>query len=163
MELLVCTVLVGAGATVVMDLWSLARRPLLGVPLPNYPHVGRWLGHMRHGRFRHEAIARATPIPHEALIGWTAHYLIGVAFAALLPALWGTAWFRTPTLGPALAVGLATVLAPFLLMQPGMGAGIAARRTPRPAVARLHSLATHAIFGLGLYMAARALLPFSAA
>jgi Protein of unknown function (DUF2938) len=45
------------------------------------------------------------------------------------------------------------VAAPFLLMQPGMGAGIAASRTPRPAAARLHSLVTHGIFGLGLYAA----------
>jgi hypothetical protein len=34
-----------------------------------------------------------------------------------------------------------------------MGAGIAARRTPRPASARLQSLVTHAMFGLGLYAA----------
>ncbi|MCZ3133241.1 DUF2938 domain-containing protein, partial [Acinetobacter baumannii] len=51
----------------------------------------------------------------------------------------------------ALIVGLASVVFPFLLMQPGMGAGIAARRTPRPGVARLRSLVTHAVFGLGLY------------
>jgi hypothetical protein len=38
-------------------------------------------------------------------------------------------------------------------MQPGMGAGVAASRTPRPATARLHSLVTHGIFGLGLYAA----------
>lgn len=154
MELLACTVLVGVGATAAMDAWGLVRRRLLGVPLANYGHVGRWIGHMRHGRFRHEAIARATPVGHEAAIGWTAHYLIGIAFAALLPALAGAGWFRDPTPGPALAVGLATVLAPFLLMQPGMGAGLAARRTPRPNIARLHSLATHAVFGLGLYASA---------
>ena len=34
-----------------------------------------------------------------------------------------------------------------------MGAGIAASRTPRPAVARLRSLITHAVFGIGLYAA----------
>jgi hypothetical protein len=39
-------------------------------------------------------------------------------------------------------------------MQPGMGAGIAARRTPRPGAARLQSLVTHAVFGFGLYAAA---------
>lgn len=162
MDLLACTAWVGAGATLVMDLWSLARRTLLGVPLPNYGHVGRWLGHMRHGRFRHEAIARAAPVRHEAVIGWIAHYLIGIGFAALLTVFWGVAWFRAPTLGPALTVGLATVAAPFLLMQPGMGAGLAARRTPRPHAARLHSLVTHAVFGLGLFMAGvmlRVLLP----
>ena len=59
-----------------------------------------------------------------------------------------------PTLGPALAVGIGTVAAPFFLMQPGMGAGIAASRTPRPNAARLQSLLTHAVFGLGLYVAA---------
>jgi hypothetical protein len=34
-----------------------------------------------------------------------------------------------------------------------MGAGIAARRAPRPNAARLQSLITHTIFGLGLYAA----------
>jgi hypothetical protein len=38
-------------------------------------------------------------------------------------------------------------------MQPGMGAGIAARRTPRPSAARFQSVVTHTIFGLGLYAA----------
>lgn len=154
------TILIGAGATLAMDLWTLARRRLFDVPLPNYAHVGRWLGHMRHGRFRHVAIASATPVRHEAVIGWAAHYLTGVAFAALLPALWGAAWLHAPTPGPALAVGLGTVAAPFLLMQPGMGAGLAARRTPRPNVARLHSITTHLAFGLGLYLAAALLRAF---
>jgi len=155
MDVVANTVLVGAGATAFMDLWSLARRRLFGVPLPNYAHVGRWIGHMRHGRFHHDSIGRSKPVAHEALIGWSAHYAIGIAFASLLPALRGAAWFANPTLLPAATVGFGTVLAPFLLMQPGMGAGIAARLTPRPVVARMHSLVTHAMFGLELYVAAR--------
>ena len=54
---------------------------------------------------------------------------------------------------PALIVGIGTVAAPFLLMQPGMGLGIAASRTPGPRAARLRSLLAHAIFGVGLYAA----------
>jgi hypothetical protein len=46
------------------------------------------------------------------------------------------------------------VAAPFLLLQPALGAGIAASRTPRPNVARRRSLVTHLVFGLGLYLAA---------
>ena len=157
MDPMASTLWVGVGATVLMDLWSLARRRLLGVALPDYGHVGRWIGHMRHGRFRHQAIGRAVAVRHEAAIGWSAHYLIGIAYAALLPLLWGTAWLRQPALVPALAVGVGTVLAPFLLMQPGMGAGFFASRAPRPAVARMHSVATHAVFGLGLYLSATAL------
>ncbi|MEZ0237260.1 MAG: DUF2938 family protein [Methylophilaceae bacterium] len=34
-----------------------------------------------------------------------------------------------------------------------MGAGIAASRTPRPNAARIQSLITHGVFGLGLYIA----------
>jgi hypothetical protein len=154
MDDLICIPLIGAGATAVMDLWAIARKRLLGVPPPDYGLVGRWLAHMAlSGRLRHDRISASPAVRGERLIGWTAHYLIGIAFAALLPAIWGSTWIRQPTVGPALLVGVGTVAAPFLLMQPGMGAGIAASRTPRPAAARLQSLVTHTIFGLGLYAA----------
>ena len=78
----------------------------------------------------------------------------GIAFAALLWLVAGDAWFRAPTLVPALLVGVATVLAPWLLLQPGMGAGLFARRAPRPWQVRFHSFLTHALFGLGLYASA---------
>lgn len=154
MNSLLFTLLIGVGATAVMDLWSLARKPLLGIAPPDYALVGRWIAHMTQGRFRHDSIAASAPVGGERTIGWTAHYLTGIAFAALLIAIWGPAWIQQPTLGPALAVGIGTVAAPFLVMQPGMGAGIAASRTPRPTSARLQSLITHGIFGLGLYAAA---------
>jgi hypothetical protein len=153
MNFLTFAVLTGAGATAVMDLWTLARKRLLGTPAADYGLVGRWVGHMARGRFRHDRIAASPAVRGERLIGWTVHYLTGIAFAAVLLALWGLDWVRHPTLGPALIVGIATVAAPFLLMQPGMGAGIAASRTPRPNAARLQSLVTHTIFGFGLYAA----------
>ncbi|HEX6997430.1 MAG TPA: DUF2938 domain-containing protein [Gammaproteobacteria bacterium] len=154
-EYLVCAVLLGAGATAAMDLWSVVRKRLLGIPALDYGLVGRWLGHLPRGRFRHERIAASPPIHGERFIGWTAHYLTGIAFAAVLLALWGLDWARRPTLAPALIVGIGSVLAPFFILQPGMGAGVAASRTPRPAAARLQSLVTHAVFGLGLYAAGR--------
>ena len=144
---------IGAGATLTTDLWAIARGRLFGVPAPDWGLVGRWLGHMARGRFRHERIATAEPVRGERVIGWTAHYLIGITFAGGLLAICGLEWTRQPALAPALAFGIATVAAPFLLMQPGMGAGIAASRTPRPNFARLQSLVTHAVFGLGLYAA----------
>ena len=136
-----------------MDLWGLARKPLLGIAPPNYALVGRWIAYMTHGRFRHDSIAASAPVRGEHIIGWTVHYLTGIAFAAMLIGIWGAAWVQQPTIGPALAVGIGAVVAPFFLMQPGMGAGIAASRTPRPASARLQSLITHGVFGLGLYAA----------
>lgn len=142
----------GAGATAITDVWSILRKWLFGIAPPNYGLVGRWIAYMPRGRFRHDAIAATTPLRGELIIGWTAHYLIGVAFAALLIAIGGMEWVGQPTPGLAIAVGIGTVLAPFLIMQPGMGAGIAAARTARPGAARLQSLITHAVFGLGLYV-----------
>ena len=148
------TLLIGGGATLVMDLWAAVQRRLFGVPGLNYALVGRWIGHLRHGRLSHPGIAAAATIRGEAVIGWSAHYAIGIAFAALLLGLWGLEWARDPTPGPALLVGVGTVAAPFLILQPGMGAGIAARRTPQPNLARLRSLGAHLSFGVGLYVAA---------
>ncbi len=153
MDHLTATLLTGIGATAVMDLWGIARGPLLGASPPDHGLVGRWLAHMRHGHFRHGAIAKAPAVRAERLLGWTAHYVIGVAFAAILVATQGTAWLDNPTLAPALAVGIVTALAPFLIMQPAIGAGFAASRTPRPWNSRLQTLLTHAVFGLGLYAA----------
>ena len=155
MHYLIAILFVGIGATAVMDLWGIVRKPLLGVAPPDYTLVGRWVGHMRHGRFRHDSIAASAPVRGERMLGWTVHYLTGIAFAAVLIGFWGLEWVRQPTPGPALVVGIGTVVAPFLLMQPGMGAGIAASRTPRLGSARLQSVITHAVFGLGLYAAAQ--------
>ncbi len=150
-DYLVSAVLIGTAATVVMDAWAMIRLRLLRVPALDYGLVGRWLGHLVRGRLRHARIAASPPVPAERLIGWSAHYLIGIGFAGVLLAIFGLGWTRHPTLGPALLVGIGSVAAPFLVMQPAMGAGLAARRTPNPAIARLHSLVTHAVFGLGLY------------
>ena len=151
MNYLVCALVMGVGATALMDLWAIARRWVFGVSPPNYGLVGRWFAHLARGRFRHESIATSSAVHGERVIGWVAHYVVGVLFAALLLGVWGLAWVRHPTIGPALVVGIGTVLAPFLVMQPGMGAGVAASRTPRPSAARVQSLVTHTIFGLGLY------------
>ncbi|KVM81379.1 hypothetical protein WJ60_26045 [Burkholderia ubonensis] len=149
--------LIGAGGTLVMDLWALFRRRAFGTPSLDYALVGRWLGHMASGRFRHASIVAAAPVRHERPLGWLAHYAIGIAFAGLPVALAGTQWISAPTLLPALAAGIGSVVAPFFVMQPAFGFGIAAARTPQPSVARRRSLVTHLSYGLGLYAAAQVL------
>ncbi|WP_354686742.1 DUF2938 domain-containing protein [Cupriavidus necator] len=151
-QVLIAAILIGTGATLVMDVWTIVRRRILGVPALDYALVGRWLGWMMRGRLRHHPIAASPPVRGERVIGWIAHYVTGIVFAAILLALWGLDWAREPTIGPALMVGIGSVAAPFLLMQPAMGAAIAASHTPRPNQARIHSLVTHAVFGLGLYV-----------
>ena len=145
-------VVIGTGATAVMDLGAIALKSIWGIAPPNYGLVGRWVAYLTRGRFRHDPIAASRPIGGEHVIGWATHYAIGVGFAGLLLAIWGMEWTLHPTLGPALIVGVGTVVFPFFIMQPGMGAGIASRRAPNPSAARVRSLVNHGLFGLGLYV-----------
>jgi Protein of unknown function (DUF2938) len=154
MKMFGAVILTGMGATLAMDLGALLRRRLSGSPFPNYAFVGRWIAHLLRGQLRHESIAASPAVRGERTIGWVAHYAIGVVFASLLLAVWGAPWFEHPTPAPALLTGVATILAPFLILQPALGAGIAASRTPRPGAARLQSLINHMTFGFGLYAAA---------
>lgn len=144
---------IGVGATLVMDLWMFLRKRLFGIAALDHALVGRWFAYLPRGRFRHTPITASPPVPGERMVGLLAHYASGIAFSGLLLAVFGVDWTRQPTLVPALVVGIGSVAAPFLLMQPGMGMGIAARLAPRPALARLNSLVTHAVFGVGLYAA----------
>jgi len=149
-------VLIGAGATAFMDLWLLLLRRL-GVPTNNLALVGRWVGHLARGRLAHASIAKARPVPHEGRLGWLTHYLVGIAFAGLLVAVQGSGWLQRPTLLPALAFGAVTVAMPLFVMQPAMGSGFAAAKTPAPLKNCLRSMANHIVFGVGLYLVATVL------
>ena len=155
LEFVVRATLIGAGATLVMDGWAFLLRRF-GIPSLDFALLGRWIGHLRQGQWMHASIAKARPVRGEVLIGWCAHYSIGVTFAALLLSIFGLRWARSPSLYPALFIGIVTVAAPLLVMQPALGAGIASSKTPRPVFNSMKSVVTHAVYGVGLYLAALA-------
>jgi DUF2938 family protein len=145
---------IGIGATLVMDLWNLFLKRTFSIPSLDYCLLGRWLRHMPGGTFRHANITAAPQKPLECTVGWTAHYTIGVVFALVLVVLTSGDWLARPTLALALLYGIGTVVFPFFIMQPSFGLGIAASRTSKPMQARLKSLVTHTVFGVGLYLCA---------
>jgi len=102
----------------------------------------------------HTNIAMAAKRPAECAIGWTAHYLIGVILALMLVFLTSGSWLEHPSFPPALLMGIGTLPIPYFVMQPALGLGIAAAKTPHPTQARLKSLMTHTVFGVGLYLSA---------
>jgi len=145
--------LIGVGATAAMDLWLwLLER--MNVRTLDVALIGRWFGHLLRGTWKHDAIARAAPVRGEQALGWSIHYATGMAFAGLLAGIYGMQWARNPTWWPALGVGIATVVMPLFVMQPSMGAGMASSRTAAPARNCLRSVASHAVFGAGLYLSA---------
>ena len=147
-------VAIGIGATLVMDLWNLFLKGAFSIPSLNYCLLGRWLRHMPAGTFRHASITAAPQKPLECTVGWIAHYTIGVVFALVFVVLASNDWLTRPTLLPPLLYGIGTVVFPFFILQPSFGLGVAASRAPNPTQARLKSLVTHTVFGLGLYVCA---------
>lgn len=145
--------LIGIGATAVMDVWLMLLKRM-GVQTLDFAFIGRWIGHLFRGTFVHESIRHARPIPGELMLGWLAHYAIGIAFAGLLVGIYGIGWTRTPSLLPAVLVGMGTVVAPLFVMQPAMGSGFAATKTPTPLKNCIRSVVNHTAFGLGLYLSA---------
>ncbi len=156
-NLVLQAVLTGVGGTIILDLWALFLARVFQVPATSWPMVGRWIGNMRHGIFMHENIAAAAPVPGETAIGWIAHYAIGASYGLLLIAIAGQSWIVRPTLLPPLLLAWALLVAPYFLLMPGMGAGIAGAKTPDPMATRLKSAIGHTIFGLGMYVTAVAL------
>jgi len=147
---------IGIGATILMDVWNLFLKRAFGIPSLNYCLLGRWVSHMRRGTFRHASITAAPPKPLECAVGWIAHYTIGITLALVLVILTSGEWLARPTLLVALLYGVGTVAFPFFILQPSLGLGVAGSKTPKPAQARLKSLATHTVFGFGLYLCALA-------
>ena len=156
-ELLTRGVVIGVGAAVLMDAWALFARRAFDIRGLDYALLGRWIGHFARRRFVHERIASPDRVRGARPLGWVPHYSIAIAFAFLLLAIWGLDWARSPTILPALLIGWGTIVAPWFILQPGMGAGIAASRTPDPSAARLRNLATHTVYGIGLFVSAAAL------
>jgi len=145
---------IGVGATLVMDGWNLFLARAFGIPSLDLGLLGRWLLHIPTGKLRHASIRAADSRPAERAIGWAAHDSIGIALATAFVLVAPPGWLGSPTLLPALAFGLVTIVFPFLVLQPALGLGVASSKTPQPGKARLKSLASHTAFGLGLYFTA---------
>lgn len=151
---IVVTITVGFGATFLVDLWNMFLNRAFSIRSLNYCLLGRWLRHMAEGTFRHASITDAPQKPFECAVGWMAHYTIGIVLALVFVLFAPADWLAQPTLVPALLYGIGTVIFPFFILQPSFGLGIASSKTPNPTQARLKSLMTHTVFGVGLWVCA---------
>jgi hypothetical protein len=147
-------VALGLGATLVMDLWNLFLRLAFGIRSLDYCLLGRWVSHLPSGKVGHASIAAAPKAHHECTLGWITHYAIGIVLALVFVAGASAEWLARPTALPPLLYGLATVVFPLFILQPSLGLGIASSKAPDPTLARLKSLLTHVVFGVGLYLSA---------
>lgn len=153
-EVVMTGVLMGVLATAAMDIWALALSRFAGQPLPNWAMPGRWVAHLRHGVVFHDAIADAAPVRGELQYGWAFHYAVGIIYGIVLAIIMGPAWLAQPTFLPAFIFSILMVGFGWFLLQPGLGLGWAASKTPNPWKVRIMNLVAHTVFALGLWVGA---------
>jgi hypothetical protein len=146
-------VIVGVIATISIDLFALLLKRGFSLPTTNWAMVGRWFGHLHKGIWIHRSIGQSQTIAHELLIGWVAHYLVGIGYALAYFYIVKELFSVSPSLFSAVIFGLATLVAPWFILQPGLGLGVIANKSPQPWVVRLISIAVHGLFGVSLYVA----------
>lgn len=142
---------IGTGATVLMDIWAIILFKFFGQGRPNWAPVGRWFWHLREGKVFHDDIGKAKPYANELALGWISHYVIGIVYAYMLVMFTGTSWLAQPTFLPAWIWGIITVAAGWFLLQPGLGIGWAASKLPNANKVRFLNLVSHTVFAVGLY------------
>jgi Protein of unknown function (DUF2938) len=146
--------LLGIFATALLDLWAVLLNRLFGFGLPNWAMVGRWVAHLPSGRLTHDDIGAAPPVNGELKIGWAFHYAVGILFAMTTLLIGGADWAKSPTLPLPMIVGILTVGCGWFILQPALGAGVAASRKPDANRIRVLNILGHIVFGLGLWLAA---------
>jgi energy-converting hydrogenase Eha subunit B len=146
-------ILIGIGATFLVDIWAFTLN-IFKIKSLDYRYVGRWIANFPQGKFFHKNIMNTPPVKGEIILGWTAHYLIGITFAFLLIVFYGETWLAKPTIFPAIIIGIVTVVSPLFIMQPAFGFGIASSKLSNPNMRRFKSLLTHLVYGVGLYLSA---------
>ena len=157
-DLILHSLIMGCVATAAMDVWAIILKLVFGLPTANWTLIGRWFVYVPRGRIFHGDIGQTPSVRFETAIGWIAHYVIGIIYAAALLVWGGADWMAAPTFLPALIVGWVTVGAGWFLLQPGMGAGWAANKRANKWQVRFLNVVGHTVFAIGLFGAALALV-----
>src|SRR5215510_2138928 len=152
-RLFIVGVIVGVLATVTMDVVAAISHGL-GIaghgPRRTGPDlIGRWIGYLLHGKFRHTDIVQTPPLRGELVLGFAAHYSIGIVLTLVYLGLLAVA-HQTPTALSAILYGTATTVFPWFLMFPSQGMGWLGRDAPGDGHLARVSLFNHIIFGLGI-------------
>ncbi|NIA67384.1 DUF2938 domain-containing protein [Pelagibius litoralis] len=144
-------VFTGVFATLILDIWQRLLFSVSGIPPADWGLIGRWFAYLPKGRLIHRPIGETPAVAGEAAIGWTMHYLVGIAYGFAYLGLMVFGLDRPPSLLNGFVFGAVSVVIPWFIMQPGLGAGIMARLAPNPWIPRLNALASHALYGIALY------------
>lgn len=138
------TLVIGIGATVATDIWSFVLK-LFNVHSHGLQMVGNWI-------FSRLGITLQNQLEgKELLIGYIAHYCLGISFAFLFLIIYGKKSFEKPNIKQALFFGLITFVISLCVIQPVLGFGFAFSKMPGQEIILLKVSIFHTIYSVGLY------------
>ncbi|MCP4383154.1 MAG: DUF2938 domain-containing protein [Hyphomicrobiales bacterium] len=145
-------IVVGVIATACLDIWQQIYRLLFGTPITNWAMIGRWAAYIPKGQLVHENIGKTPAVANEEALGWAVHYIVGIGYAVVYLVLM---WFiiqAEPGFVSAMIFGAVSVAVTWFAMEPILGAGVMASKTPKPTAAMAHDFTSHLSFGFGLFL-----------
>lgn len=152
MNIFIHSIILGLLSTLIMDLLALLRFHFFQSKSFNYALIGRWTLSLKNFKFLYNNITSSPVVKYEMIVGWLLHYAIGVSLSFI--------YLQTPIFNEqpnifisSILFGLFTTLIPLIIMQPILGFGFFASKTPRPTQSIKNSLIAHFNFGLGLFLA----------
>jgi len=146
-------ILMGIFATYFMDLLAgiLVKRKVIHSYI-GPEAVGRWFLYMFKGKFTHKDILKTPALNSENLWGFLSHYLIGIVLAGIYLFLELWVPIVSDQLWMPFVFGIATVILPWFWLNPCMGFGFLASKSPNRAHIIRTSLVNHTNFGLGFFI-----------
>jgi len=150
MNLILSGVAAGVLGTVLMDLFNhlFARTGML--LKIDMVMIGRMSAGWSRGRFSYRHPGEMETVANEKLLGYVAHYGIGVGLAFIYVFGWAVLVGGPASPAWALVYGIATTAASLFLVYPAMGLGVCGRRSPAGIRAPLSPVANHLFFGIGM-------------
>ena len=159
MLFIIQSMLIGALSTFFMDVVALFRERFFQIKPLNYAFIGRWFLTFKDGKIIHKNITQSSSKKFERAFGWGIHYLTGILWVYLYLILKSIYAFEHLFMS-ILIFSLCTTLLPLMLIQPALGFGFFAAKTPNPWLGVKNSVIAHVAFGIGLYVFYQLLMPY---
>tara|TARA_B100001540_G_C15707854_1_gene597063 strand:- start:551 stop:1024 length:474 start_codon:yes stop_codon:yes gene_type:complete len=142
----------GIIATLMFDLFQLSLSYSYNINRSRWDLVGRYFAGFKKKKYFCENLENDEPIKNELIIGYVAHYFIGIIFGILYVSI-NILIFDTPSIFLAILIGFVTVLFGWCIMMPyAYNIGFFANKKEEWKQILIQNLIVHFIFGIGLYI-----------
>ena len=142
----------GIVATMLFDAFQISLSYAYNINKSRWDLVGRYFFGFVDKIYIREDLESDKPVKNELLIGYIAHYLIGIIYGIIYVTI-NILFFNEPSLILAILFGFITVLGGWCIMMPyAFNLGFFASKKEERFQILTQNLIVHFIFGIGLYM-----------